>query len=1144
MTHSITEVLFLLLFFLFFIGNSTFCQSNHNINFTTINHTNGLPNNTINAIAKDDLGFVWIGTNDGLCRYETSNSIKVFRTNNPKIEGGIESSNIRSLFLDSKDNLWIGTRLGGLTQFHQPSNTWKTFRHDNNNPASISNDEILTITEDRKGRLWVGTEDGLNVFDYETESFVSFKSKDEPGELVGKAVLTIIEDDKGWIWAGTWAGGLNLLIPSAEGIEKSVFRTFFPNEKAEAKHIWKIFQDRQNRYWVGSRGAGLFIMDLPENANNDLTNLNWQPKFHSYIDKNDNSEITSNNIQDIFQDRNGNLWVGTVKGLNFIAAEELSTKTNNNTLSEKIDFTFQHYFSGGNNQSSITNNDISTIFEDSQGLVWFGTFSGISIYNWFINQFDVFELDGIISGNNTQNIYIDRDGIGWLGNGEKGVFKYDFKKQKRVPFEGDEILMLNSFVSAIYSPDDKHLYIGTGNGITKLNMETNHIKNYPIPSTLRNQLNYFFIRSFFRDDQDRLWIASEQGLYVVDEKTGNYLFYLHDPNNPKSISDVAINHIMEDSNKDIWIATFNGLNKVIRTSSDKIEFERFKHDTSDPENSIPSNRIVALEEIDGILYIGSSDGLSGYNLKEKTFTNYSKENNKYSFQSLEKSADGNLWAGTTEGIVFFNAQTHTFNQYEKADGLGDIIFQIGSSHRDENGFFYFGSGRGVTRFNPQNLLRNEVPPGVYVTDIRKMSPEGEERLSGIYAKEIVLEHNEYYLALDFTALNYNRSEKNKYAFMLEGFENNWNYSDDKSPVVYTNLKHGEYNFRVKAANNDGVWNEEGTVLRVIKKPAYWETWWFRLGVSFFVISMLYKGVSFYTKNIKERNKVLQKYNEDLNKEIAQRKIAEAALQEQKQQLRKSNEDIQKSNKDLERSNKDLEQFAYIASHDLQEPLRVVGNFIGLLKRRYKQHFDEEAFQYIDFAVDGVSRMSQQIKSILTFSRVSQKDIEFRLTNLNHVLFTKLHDLSQNIEEKKVQIIKDEMPEIICEKNQIEMVFHNLISNAIKFNKKESPSVIISNNTIASGEFWQFSVKDNGIGIAPEYQKQIFEIFRRLHNKQDYEGTGIGLALCQKIIHRHGGEIWVESKQGEGTTFYFTISKKLKTKASSKKENELKKILYN
>jgi signal transduction histidine kinase len=439
---------------------------------------------------------------------------------------------------------------------------------------------------------------------------------------------------------------------------------------------------------------------------------------------------------------------------------------------------------------------------------------------------------------------------------------------------------------------------------------------------------------------------------------------------------------------------------------------------------------------------------------------------------------------------------------------------------------YFGSQRGITRFDPQKIIKNNLPPPVYITDVLRLNPKGEIISNVTYSEELILEHNEYFLSLDYAAINYNRSEKNQYAYMLEGFDDKWNYTSKKTPAVYTNLKHGAYTFKVKAANNDGIWNEEGAVLRIIKRPAYWETWWFLLLSVILGILMIYVGFKFYTKNITEKNRALSKYNEELNSEISQRKIAEAALQEQKLDLKEANEH-------LARSNEDLEQFAYIASHDLQEPLGVVGNFVGLLKSRYKDKLDAEGFQYIDFAVDGVSRMSEQIKSILTFSRVSQNEMKFELTNLNELIATNLHDLSQKIKEKNVQFEVDDLPEIYCDRNLIKICFNNLISNGIKFNKNSKPVISIQYHEQSPGNTFKFSVKDNGIGINQAHQQEIFEIFKRLYNKNDYGGTGIGLSLCKRIIQRHGGDIWVESKVGEGTTFYFTLTNKSNSNSNKK-----------
>ena len=334
------------------------------------------------------------------------------------------------------------------------------------------------------------------------------------------------------------------------------------------------------------------------------------------------------------------------------------------------------------------------------------------------------------------------------------------------------------------------------------------------------------VRFILKDNENRIWLGTEGGLFLIDETTGKYTMLLDNPDDPESISDRSIVEIYKDSKGDIWVGTFNGLNKMISVENNQIKFKVFRHDATQPETSISSNRALVLEESDGVMYVGTSSGLCGYDYEKKIFTNYSKDEFKNRIQSIEKTVDGNLWISTSEGILFFDTQTKMFNKYGKLDGLSDIVFQTCSSHKDKDGCFYFGSRRGVTRFHPQNFMVNEMAPPVYVTEIKKISPEGEQFLSGTHEKEVVLDYNEYYLSIDFAALNFNRSAKNQYAFKLEGFEENWNYSNKKVPAVYTNLHHGEYNFRVKAANNDGVWNESGVLLKVIKKPAYWETWWF------------------------------------------------------------------------------------------------------------------------------------------------------------------------------------------------------------------------------------------------------------------------------------------------------------------------------
>ncbi len=502
----------------------------------------------------------------------------------------------------------------------------------------------------------------------------------------------------------------------------------------------------------------------------------------------------------------------------------------------------------------------------------------------------------------------------------------------------------------------------------------------------------------------------------------------------------------------------------------------------------------------------------------------------------------------------------------------DLSFNANSIVENKEGKLFFGSQKGVTILAPNNIILNSVQPANYITDIRIMGPNLDTLLNGVYKKEIALNHDDYYLSLNFSNLNYNRPDKNRYAYMLEGFSDEWVYTNKNLSAVYTNLDAGTYVFRVKSSNNDGLWDNEGVSLKIIKHPAFWETWWFRLlSLSLIVLSVIV-GFKYYTQKMKRRNLELNKYNQQLNIEISERKRVEKALQESQLYLEslvkqrtaelevkneevknlnkklllrneeleviveKRTQNLRASNEELIRSNEDLEQFAYIASHDLQEPLRVIGNFVGLLKRRYYKKLDKEAIEYIDFTVDGVRRMSALIRSVLVYSRVGRREQNFGIARVDKLIESKLCDLKQMIQEKNAKVHIELLPKIYCDNSQLAMVFYNLINNAIKFNKTEQPEVSVGYSEDSSG-YWIFSVKDNGIGISKENQQKIFEIFKRLHAKKDYEGTGIGLSLCKKIIHQHGGKIWVESEEGKGATFMFSIDKNLKDKIQSPLTNQ-------
>ena len=1106
------------------LGQEIFAQNSlPNIQFKNITRSQGLPNNNVNKIIKDNYGFIWVGTSDGLCKYYSTGQIQIYKADDPTIEDGLRSSLISSIHADKDDYLWIGTRYGGVSRLHIPTETWKTFVHDSTDVNSLSNDEVLCIAESKDGDIYIGTENGLNVYQKESDSFVRYQhDRNDKNSISAPAILNVLIDNNGWLWAGTWAGGLNLLIEDPTGDQsKNKFRRFDPSKSQYSQNIWKVFQDNKNRYWLGTNMGGLFIMDVPDKASNFSGLQDWEPKFFKYIpEKGNENSLNHDIVLDVHQDKNDRIWVATAFGISHIEPHEMPSKVTYRYSDTIPKIKFYRHIPEYNNMSAIAGDYVIDIMEDDLGTLWFCSHGGISQYSWLNNQFDIhaiFEDEDAFP--NTQNMYVDPEFNVWLATKERGLTIYNQKDNTYSTFDG--LKESHSHVSAIYSPDDISLYIATKAGIAVLNQKSDKIHYYPAPEWLKVKFDNFTFGKILLDRKNRLWIATETGLFVLDETTATYDYYAHDPQDPYSLSDHSVTDILEDYKGNIWVASYNGLNKQSYTNRDSlISFQRYYE--SDEEGKLPNDRIIHLLEYDKKLYLGTTNGLIVMDIATEEFKEI-KSVEKYSIQAMIADDNGIIWGSTTEGIFSYDIKNEIFNLNEKEDGLENTTFRQNSKYSDADGNFYFGNRIGFIKLNPDKITSNTEVPEVFITDVKAISPKSTTVVSGIYSDDLSYAYDNYSISFNYVSSNYYRPEKNKYAYKLEGFDEDWTYPESNIPAVYTNLDHGEYTFKVKASNNNGYWTEEGASKLITIKPAFWETWWFKFFASLLAGILIYLGLHNYTKNIQSRNKNLTKYNDTLNREIEERKRIERTLQS--------------TNEELKRSNSELEQFAYIASHDLQEPLRITGSFIDLLANKYEDVLDENAFKYIDFAKGGVGRMGLLIKNLLTFSKVGGTVLDFQESCLKEIVEEKLLDLSRLIKSKNVTIDLGVLPKIYCEQNQMAMLFYNLINNAIKFNENPKPVVNISAQNSFDKDYYSFYVSDNGIGIDQKHQDKIFEIFKRLHDKDAYEGTGIGLALCKKIVERHGGKIWVESTIGKGTTFYFTISKNL----SNQKETDQTKV---
>jgi len=1106
---SLSNITVKFLLFLLYITNpfSGFSQSVNNINFFNWQKEDGLPSNEINAVQKDKLGFLWIATNNGLCRYDGPNSIKIYRQaeKGDSVTNSLQSNDIRSLLCDSKGYLWIGTRYGGLTRFNPSTNEWVTFQHNPQQKNSLSNDKFLSITEDSKQRIWVGTEDGLNLFDRSTETFTQFKLDETDANVpTASAILSVMEDDKGWIWAGTWAGGLHLLLEDEKGnYHTKKIRHFKATEKKAANNIWEIYQDNNGRYWLGTHGGGVLLMQLPPNATNKLGYQNWQPDFHTFkLNINKIESVGSNIVLTILQDQFNNLWIGSANGLFRVKHKFLSGKTKN----EKKLLNNYDVFLPSEDEMTLNGGGIRDLYKDDQGLLWISTDDGLSQFNVYSNQFKNFNFPVEYSRlSNSSCLVVDLAGNIWIGTLSNGILKYQINNEELKRME-DPIndLILGEKVTIIYSPDRRWLYVGTELGITAVNLKTRETRQYPIPHWLRSEIQDVNIQSILVDRNGYIWLGTQEGLLRINGLSQAYTLFQPDKTNPDAISNNPINHIIEDNQGSIWIATYNGLNRIVDPTSDNLIFEKFFINKKQPEKGPITNEIMYLKEVDNYLYIGTKVGICGYDFSTNEFETFHTTDYKLTIKSIEEGLNNDIWVSTTEGILNYNHQKKSFRFFNKKDGLNNTAYQPGCSFRDVDDNIYFINENGFSYFSATAFLNNETPPPVYIADIEITSRNGLRKIDGIYEDTIELNYDDYRLLINYTALNYNRADKNKFKHRLKGFETEWNDIKFGSPIIYTSLKPNEYRLEVKAANNDGVWNDEGHIITIIKHPPYWETWWFRLLAILLILPSIFIFFFWYTSNIR-------KHNEQLQTEIVNRKKVEQKLQDY--------------NKELKRSNKDLEQFAYITSHDLKEPIRVIASFSSLLSFKYVNKLDEDGIKYVNYINQNVRRMASLVDSLLTYSVVGHQNSIYKAFDLKKLVQHKVSDLSKFIKEKHADVSIGELSKMIGHQEQIGMVFYNLIHNAIKFNTKKQP-VISINEEVGDEYHWKFFVKDNGIGIEPQYQEQIFGICKRLHNKEDFEGVGIGLSVCQKIIERHKGEIWVQSKLGEGTTFFFTIKKNL------------------
>lgn len=1091
-----------------------------NIKFEHITARDGLSQASVTSIEQDSLGFLWFGTYDGLNRYD-GYSFKVFKKN-PKNPNSISHNFIRCTFVDHHGTLWIGTQGGGLNRFDHEKERFISYQYDSNDPQSISHNEIYTLFEDISGKLWIGTwGGGINKVEFKNgnRDSIIFKrfqhDSQNPISLCDNKVSSIQQDKDGMLWIGT-REGISILDPRKEEFVIRYVHDPQNPQSVSGNNVSDILLDKKDNLWISTWGAGLNIYDFNQDR---FIRFKHNPK--------NLKSISSDVILDMFADQLGNIWFGTWGGgLNKLDYKSLSKQ-------KKMDKEeFQRFIHDENDLQSISGNSIYDIFEDRSGILWIATdWDGINKYDPSDNAFQyhmpLSKTENKIGDNATYAIYKDKKEILWLGTRSNGLVAIDINSGESTTYmndPNDPHSISNNIVRAIYEDHSGNLWIGTETGLNRFDRYREKFIRYYTDPDDPSQTNIMYI---YEDSNNDLWLGTWRcGLLKFDPRINEFTTYEYDPNYLNSFPDDIIWCITEDKSGQLWFGTDKS--GVVKFDQQNGGFIPYKHDENNP-NTLSDNKVLSILAVtNGDMWLGTTTGLNRmvYNKDPEVpfnFEYYTIDNGLYSntVQGILADKQGNLWLCNGDYLTELNLKTNKIRGFHAYDKLQIGEFFVNAIYKDKiKGNIYVGGIEGFTEFHPDSIDKNSMTPTVALTDFKifGQSISVDKEIDGrkildktiTHIDELELNYKDDVFSFEFSALHYNSPEFNQYAYKLEEFETEWNYVNSQHRMVtYTNLDPGEYIFRAKASNDDGVWNETGTSLKIIITPPIWATWWFRMISGLFILLSIVIIYKTRTNQIRKRNAELAEINTRLNIEIEEK--------------HKIENEIKLLNMDLERRVKhrteELESFAYSVSHDLRAPLRSMQGFShelieGLgskLEKKYKNYLNRviTASQYMSRLIDDLLRLSRVTRTIITKEKVDISNIAQQIEKSLKILEPK----------RKVDFDIEQKLEAYGDKNLIRLALENLINNAWKFtdNLKD---VTIEVKKVRYNAGTAYIVRDNGIGFEMKYVDKLFEPFHRMNF--EHPGTGIGLATVKRIIELHGGAIWAEGKINVGATFYFTL----------------------
>ncbi|MCP4357278.1 MAG: hypothetical protein GY796_04585 [Chloroflexi bacterium] len=826
---------------------------NDQIRFEHLSLEDGLSHSTVLSIYQDSKGYLWFGTLDGLNKYDGHNF--TIYENDPDNPYSLSDNIVQVIFEDWAGNMWFGTVDGGLNRFDRRTERFVSYKHDPADPDSLGSNEVTAVLEDQTGALWVAAfRGGLNKFVPETEQFIRYQHEpDNPGSLSSNQIWAVHADSQGMLWVGTVGGGLNRFNPQTGQVMRYYFN---PDDPDSLSHniVAAIHEDRFGDLWIGTYGGGLNRFDRETGRFS-----------HFQHDYRYTSGIGGNRIISIQEDRAGALWLSIVgKGVDRY---------------DPVDGRFTHFEPDPNDPNDLSGDLILTIFSDQSGVVWLGTSGdGVNKYDSDKRHFIRYQPDpnnkNSLQGSSVSAIIEDSLGILWVGT-EAGLNKFNRTTSRYIHYKSDPqdpYSLSSDVVLSILEDSRGILWIGTRNGLNVFDRQAENANVFRHNPLDVNSLIHNSVGVIYEDTAGNIWLGTALGLDKFDLDSSIFVHYVNNPDNPQSITEGGISTIFEDKSGNMWVGTSNGLNKFNQQSN---QFVRYQHDSYD-STSLSNDTVLAIFEDDaGYLWVGTKGGgLNKLDQTTGTIQRYLKKDGlaNNTIYGILGDEFGNLWLSTNKGLSRFNPLTEIFTNYDKRDGLQSDEFNANAYFQSNSGDLFFGGINGFNVFQPQKITDNPyVPPIVLTTLTQSGKPIAPEQQADTL-ETVTLRWPNNFFEFEFAALSFSQPEKNQYAYMLEGWEESWNYVGTRPFGRYTNLPGGTYTLRVRGSNNDGVWNDAGVALEVIVVPPFWATWWFRGLTAVLFLSVLVVGYRVRVRTVQNRNRELKRQVSERTHTLAQKTV--------------------------------------------------------------------------------------------------------------------------------------------------------------------------------------------------------------------------------------------------------------------------------